>query len=169
MDDRRWTIVAAIACALGMGVKESMVTAPVMVVLFDRAFLFDSFRAAVAVRWRLYAALALTWVVLALQLVAAPRAGSAGFATGVSVWTYLLNQSVMIVRYLRLALWPDDLVINYGPPVSYALLDVLPHSRHRRTVVADGRGVSMEYCRGISRRVAIHHARAFVERRSDRH
>ncbi len=128
MDDRRWTIVAVLACALGMGVKESMVTAPVMVVLFDRAFLFDSFRAAVAVRWRLYAALAFTWVVLALQLVATPRAGSAGFATGVSVWTYLLNQSVMIVRYLRLALWPGDFVINYGPPVSYALLDVLPHA-----------------------------------------
>jgi len=128
MDDRRWTILAIVACALGMGVKESMVTAPLMVVLFDRAFLFDSFRAAVAVRWRLYAALALTWLVLALQLVSTPRAGSAGFATGVSVWTYLLNQSAMIVRYLRLAVWPDGLVLNYGPPVPYALLDVLPHA-----------------------------------------
>jgi hypothetical protein len=130
--DRRstiaWQTVAVITCALGMGVKESMVTAPVMVVLFDRAFLFDSFRTAVAVRWRLYAALALTWVVLALQVAATPRAGSAGFATGVSVWTYLLNQSAIIVRYLRLAIWPNGLVINYGPPVPYTLLEVLPHA-----------------------------------------
>lgn len=121
-------MAAVAACALGMGVKESMVTAPLMVVLFDRTFLFDSFRTAFVARRRLYFGLALTWLVLAFQLVTAPRAGSAGFATGVSAWTYLLNQSAMIARYLRLAVWPSDLVINYGPPVSYALLDVLPYA-----------------------------------------
>ena len=152
-----------------MGVKESMVTAPVMVVLFDRVFLFDSFRAAIAVRWRLYAGLALTWLVLAFQLVTTPRAGSAGFGTGVSVWTYLLNQSVMIVRYLRLAVWPSDLVINYGPPVPYALAGCSSARSGRcRASVADRGGVSMECGRGISRRVVFHHARAFVELRSDR-
>jgi Tfp pilus assembly protein PilF len=128
IDDRRWTIVSVAACALGMAVKESMVTAPLVVVLFDRIFLFDSFRAAVAARWRLYAAFASTWIVLISQLAATPRQGSAGFAAGVSVWTYLLNQCVMIARYLRLAVWPSDLVINYGPPVSYALGDVVPHA-----------------------------------------
>jgi len=123
-----WQAMAVAACAFGMGVKESMVTAPVVVALFDRVFLFDSFRAAIAVRWRLYVGLALTWLVLVFQLATTPRSGSAGFGTGVSVWTYLLNQSVMIVRYLRLALWPSDLVINYGPPVPYALADVLPQA-----------------------------------------
>jgi tetratricopeptide (TPR) repeat protein len=128
LGDRRWTMVCVVACGLGMGVKESMVTAPLVVVLFDRVFLFDSFRAAVATRWRLYLGLASTWIVLISQLAAAPREGSAGFATGVSVWTYLLNQCVMIARYIRLAVWPSDLVINYGPPVSYAPIDVLPHA-----------------------------------------
>ena len=123
-----WQIIATVACALGMGSKESMVTAPVMVVLFDRVFRFDSFHAAFAARWRLYVGLALSWVVLAYQLIAAPRAGSAGFRTGVSVWTYLLNQAEMIVRYLRLTVWPSDLVINYGPPVPYRLADVLPQA-----------------------------------------
>ena len=42
-----------------------------MVVLFDRIFLFDSFRAAAALRWRLYLGLMLTWLVLAFQLAAA--------------------------------------------------------------------------------------------------
>jgi tetratricopeptide (TPR) repeat protein len=121
-----WQIIATVACALGMGAKESMVTAPVMVVLFDRVFLFDSFHAALRARGRLYLALALAWLVLVLQLVSAPRAGSAGFGTGVSVWTYLLNQAEMIVRYLRLTVWPRDLVINYGPPAPYGLTDVLP-------------------------------------------
>jgi Tfp pilus assembly protein PilF len=128
IDDRRWTIAAVAACALGMGVKESMATAPLMVVLFDRAFLFDSWRAAITARWRLYAGLALTWLILVSQLASAPRAGSAGFSTGISVWTYLLNQAVMITRYLRLAIWPTDLVINYGTPVPYTWIDVLPHA-----------------------------------------
>jgi tetratricopeptide (TPR) repeat protein len=97
-------------------------------VLFDRAFVFDSFRSAAAARWRLYAGLALTWLVLAFQLVATPREGSAGFATGVSVWTYLLNQSVMITRYLRLTVWPSDLVMNYGPPAPYVFMDVAPYA-----------------------------------------
>jgi Flp pilus assembly protein TadD len=119
-----WAIAAVLACAAGMGAKESMATAPLMVILYDRIFLFDSFRSAAAVRWRLYVGLMLTWLVLAFQLVAGPRAGSAGFSTGVSAWTYLLNQSVMICRYLRLAAWPTDLAITYGAPVPYALSDV---------------------------------------------
>jgi protein O-mannosyl-transferase len=126
--DGRWTVVAIIACAVGIGVKESMVTAPVVVVLFDRVFLFDSLRTALAARWRLYLGLSLTWLVLIYELSAAPREGSAGFGAGVSVWTYLLNQSVMVARYLRLSVWPSDLVINYGPPVPYALADVIPQA-----------------------------------------
>ena len=111
--DRRWTIDDPVAgrgrCRLRIRHGREGVDGhrPVVVVLFDRVFLFDSFRAAIAARWRLYVGLALTWLVLAFQLVATPRAGSAGFATGVSIWTYLLNQSVMIVRYLRLAVLAD--------------------------------------------------------------
>ena len=67
-----WQAVAVAACAFGMGVKESMVTAPVVVALFDRVFLFDSFRAAIAVRWRLYVSLALTWLVLVFQVATTP-------------------------------------------------------------------------------------------------
>jgi protein O-mannosyl-transferase len=123
-----WTIAAGLACALGMGSKESMATAPLVVVLFDRVFLFHSVRDAFRARWRLYFGLALTWVILAFQLASTPRANSAGFETDVSVWTYLLNQAVMIVRYLRLVFWPVDLVINYGPPVAYTLADVIPQA-----------------------------------------
>src|SRR5262245_28448053 len=38
--DRRWQGIAIGACAIGMGCKESMVTAPVLVALYDRVFLF---------------------------------------------------------------------------------------------------------------------------------
>jgi hypothetical protein len=32
----------------------------------------------------------------------------------VSPWEYLLNQAIMIMRYLRLAVWPRGLVLDYG-------------------------------------------------------
>jgi Flp pilus assembly protein TadD len=56
-----------------------------------------------------------------------PRAAVAGFSSGVSPWTYLLNQSVMITRYLRLTIWPDSLVVFYGWPVALTAADVAPY------------------------------------------
>ncbi len=164
-----WAVAAVAACAIGMGAKESMATAPLMVILYDRIFLFDSFRAAAALRWRLYLGLMLTWLFLAFQLAAGPRAGSAGFSTAVSVWTYLLNQSVMICRYLRLAAWPTDLAITYGAPVPYALSDVLLESAVVVALVVVDRGrVSPMAGRRVSRCVVLHDAGALIELRSDR-
>jgi protein O-mannosyl-transferase len=125
---RPWPVVAAVACASGMACKESMVTAPILVALYDRVFIFDSIKAAAKERWRLYAGLAFSWLVLALLISSGPRIHSAGFSSGVSAWTYLLNQAVMIVRYLRLAVWPTSLVVNYGWPVPLTLGDVLPQA-----------------------------------------
>ena len=124
----RWPSVAALCCAAGMACKESMVTAPLMVALYDRSFVFPSVRDAWARRWRLYAGLAAAWIVLALLLWSGPRAHSAGFASGITAWTYLLNQTRMIPHYLRLAIWPRSLVVNYGWPAPVTLADVLPQA-----------------------------------------
>jgi tetratricopeptide (TPR) repeat protein len=109
-----------------MACKESMVTAPAAVMLYDVIFVFESPRQALRARWRFYASLCLSWVLLAALVWPGPRARSAGFATGVSPWTYLLNQAVMIPRYLQLAIWPRSLVVNYGWPAPLTLGDVLP-------------------------------------------
>jgi tetratricopeptide (TPR) repeat protein len=53
-----------------------------------------------------------------------PRVHSAGFGTGITIWTYLLNQTVMIVQYLKLAFWPQQLVVHYGFPRPLTLGDV---------------------------------------------
>jgi len=121
-----WTVTAIVSCLAGMGCKESMATAPLVVLLYDRAFIFDSWRSAFRGRRWLYAGLAASWIVLAALLWSGPRVHSAGFGSGVSPWTYLLNQTVMIVRYLRLAVWPTSLVVNYGWPQRLTLTDVLP-------------------------------------------
>jgi len=125
---RGWTTASIACCALGMASKESMVTAPLIVVLYDRVFRYDSFARAWRERRLLYGGLAATWVLLALILRSGPRVHSAGFSAGVSPWTYLLNQAVMIVRYLWLAIWPRPLVLMYGPPQALSLTDVLPQA-----------------------------------------
>ena len=121
-----WQALAVTACAAGMACKESMVTAPVAVALYDATMVFESPAQAFRERWRFYSALAATWVILATLLQTGARIHSAGFSSGVSPWTYLLNQTVMLVRYLRLAVWPTGLVVNYGWPRPLSLVDVLP-------------------------------------------
>jgi protein O-mannosyl-transferase len=126
-----WSVISVLACALGMGCKESMAVAPIIVFLYDRIFLFGSVREALAARWRLYGALGATWLVLAYLMLPGPRSSSVGTATlstQVRPVTYLLNQARMVTRYLRLSVWPSDLVVDYGPAVSLQLRDVLPQA-----------------------------------------
>jgi Flp pilus assembly protein TadD len=124
-----WRGLAVLTCGLGMACKEPMATAPVMIVLFERVFAFDSIGQAFASRWRFYAALAATLLVLAVLYWSGPREFSGGYAsTHVSTWTYLLNQTVILAHYLRLVVWPRGLVVAYGWTPTVTLGDVLPYA-----------------------------------------
>jgi tetratricopeptide (TPR) repeat protein len=127
LDRPGWRIVAVAAAALGMASKESMVTAPVVVAVFDRIFVYRSWKETWQRRGGLYVPLAATWMVLAALIWSGPRFRSAGFSSGVSPWTYLLNQTQMIVRYLRLSIWPRGLVIDYGTPRAMTLTEAAPY------------------------------------------
>ena len=123
-----WQVAAVASCAFGMGCKESMATAPLMIMLYDRVFVFESLKEGFRARSRFHAALAGTWLVLAALMWNGPRIHSAGFSSGVRPWTYLLNQAVMILQYLRLAVWPRSLIIDYGTPLPLTLRDVMPQA-----------------------------------------
>lgn len=122
-----WTVAAIAACAMGMGCKESMVTAPVMVLLYDLVFGAHSLKEAMRRRGLLYAGLAGTWLLLIALNISAPRSGSAGFSTATSATTYLLNQAVMIVMYLKLSVWPTPLVLDYGRTQPIAFQSAFPY------------------------------------------
>lgn len=117
-----WTAAAIAACLAGTLSKESMVTAPVVVALFDRVFLFPSWREAFARRRALYLGLAANWLVLGWLMAGTGRSTVGGDAA--AAWTYLLNQAVLIARYLRLVVWPVGLVSDYGTPRALSLGDV---------------------------------------------
>ena len=59
-----WQALAVIVCLLGMATKEVMVSAPLMVLVYDRTFVSGTFQAAWARHGKLHAALAATWLLL---------------------------------------------------------------------------------------------------------
>jgi len=125
---RAWQGVAVLACAIGMLCKESMITAPLMVVLFDMVFGFQPAVDALKRRWAFYLGLAATWILVAYSVHTASRELSGGYATThVSAWSYLLNQSVVITHYLQLVVWPQGLVAYYGWSLPTTVAAVLPN------------------------------------------
>lgn len=110
-----WFGVAIAACLLGVATKEVAAAAPLVIFLYDRTFLAGSWARAWRERSSVYLGLAATWIALAILILLSPdRGGTAGFGTGVSPWHYLLTQCTALVHYLRLAIWPQPLVFDYG-------------------------------------------------------
>ena len=121
-----WYALCALSCLLGMGTKEVMVTAPLVVLLYDRAFVAGTFGAACRRRAPLYLVLAGTWILLGFLVLGTggQRAGAVGLGLGVSMWSYALTQCGAIVHYLRLAAWPHPLVLDYGFALAHSASDV---------------------------------------------
>jgi Flp pilus assembly protein TadD len=121
-----WAATACAACLLGMGTKEVMVTAPVVVLLYDRTFLSGTFRGAWRRRGALHGALMACWLALApLVLRSGGRSGTAGFGSGVAWWAYCLAQFRAVAHYIRLAVWPHPLVADYGRVMGGSPAEVL--------------------------------------------
>src|SRR5262249_19157713 len=122
IDDR--PVASVVCCALGMASKEVMVSAPIVVGLYDRVFRFPSLRDAVRARAPFYLALAATWLVLAALLLVPRDESIAGGA--MTVGEYARTEAGVVVAYLRLALWPDALAIDHGVRIAEGWREVVP-------------------------------------------
>lgn len=117
----RWYGIAIVTCAAGMTAKAVMVTAPILVLMFDRMFLSTSWRQLVRCRGVLHGCLLATWLALLLGGEATgifqttPKDNiSVGFAyKGISPYAYAMTQPMVILHYLRLCFWPDTLCLDY--------------------------------------------------------
>ncbi len=145
--DRRysktWFVWSFLACLLGMASKEVMVSAPLIVLLYDRTFVVGSYREAWRRRGLYYSGLAATWLLLAWLVAGTTgRGGTAGFGTTVGAWPYLLTQCQAILHYLWLAVWPDPLVFDYGTATVGGLGEVWPQAL-LLVALAAGTGVAL--------------------------
>ncbi len=130
-DDSRiawgWLGAGVIAACLGMGSKETMVTAPLMALLYDRMFMAGSFKQALLKRPWFYTGLLFAWVLLAVLV-------SNGHQTSIGVnerggksdiWLYAVTQFGVILHYLKLTIWPHPLILDYFWPAAKSLNAIL--------------------------------------------
>ncbi|OYP37467.1 tetratricopeptide repeat protein [Rhodopirellula sp. MGV] len=116
---RLWHTITIFAFVAGMASKEVMVMAIPIGLIYDRCFLSDSWKQTLTRR-------GLVWgTCIGLICIAAVIRGPSVFETNRSVgftmdsispWQYIATQPLVILHYLRLVLWPDPLVFDYGWP-----------------------------------------------------
>jgi protein O-mannosyl-transferase len=112
---RVWRALTVIACVAGMLTKEVMATAPIMLVLLDRAVFAGSFREVWRRRGWLHAALAAMWVILAVFMMTTKlEARGVGFSFDLPWHRYARIEMYAVLHYLGLGLWPFPLVFDYG-------------------------------------------------------
>ncbi len=123
----QWHRLAVLFCGLGMGTREDMAVAPLLILLYDRVFLARSFKEIASRRRFLYAGLAATWLLLAACVIPNPRTHAAAEPGAIAPWTYALLQPRILLHYLRLTVWPHPLVLYYAWPVPVrAVSELLP-------------------------------------------
>lgn len=117
---RGWLALSIACCFLAMGSKEVAVSAPLLVLVYDRQFFTGDFRAALRERRGYYLSLASSWVLLVLCVWWADRGKTVGFDhLRVGSMDYLRTQMEALMLYLRLPFWPHPLTFDYfdWPPV----------------------------------------------------
>ncbi len=112
-----WGVTAVVACALGMGTKESMVTAPLLVVLYDYVFSGGEWSSLWRRRKNLYIGLFATWIIM-VMLVLGTLEGMYRDSSKTGMLRYAISQPLSILKYLRLVFWPRGLVLDYTNRIS---------------------------------------------------
>jgi tetratricopeptide (TPR) repeat protein len=122
----RWRAAAVAACALAMTSKEEAVAAPILLVLFDRAFNYESFSRAFAEQGAFYGSMAATWILLAICVASGPENPTVGYnrQPQVSAFEWLMTEAPVVIRYLTLTVWPSPLIAAYDWPIVRDLSDV---------------------------------------------
>jgi tetratricopeptide (TPR) repeat protein len=122
-----WLTASVFFCFLGVLTKEIIVTAPMIMLLYDRTFVAGSFREAWRLRWRYYLGLAGTWLLLACLRIGLSQP-SVGFSQGITWWSYALTSCRSVVLYCKLAVWPHPLVFYYGANIIEHATEAVPYA-----------------------------------------
>ena len=124
-----WYAAAVVACAIGMGTKEIMVCAPILLLLYDGVFIASSWSDLVRQRWKLHSLFFSTWIVffglLLLGISQATEEQAALFTTDSVRWDYALTQLNVLIHYLKLSLIPYPLCLDYRWPLVNSFSEAL--------------------------------------------
>src|SRR4029079_15880719 len=104
-----WLAFAFFSCLAGMASKEVMVSAPLIVLLFDRTFIAGSLVGAIRKSWPLYAALAAPWILLLGLSVGSPHGAATRLEHAPPLYIWWSTQAKVLWMYPKLAIWPNPL------------------------------------------------------------
>jgi protein O-mannosyl-transferase len=120
-----WQIGAVLACLAGMGSKEVMATAPIVVLVYDALFLADGFAATLRRRGWMYGGLCACWILLGALVASGPRTQSTGLSMGgITPWAYLSTQPQILLYYVKLVFWPWPLCLDYEWPIALSWIEI---------------------------------------------
>lgn len=126
-----WGCAAIVACVLGLASKETAIAVIPLGVLFDRVLLDTSWRELLTRRGWLHGVLiaiaTLGAVKILPELLRAGTNKTAGFNIGTYTWwEYVRSQPAVVLQYLRLAVWPDRLCLDYFWPAATVEQSIVP-------------------------------------------
>ena len=121
-----WYISSICACVVGTMCKEVIVTAPLVILLYDRCFISSSFKLALKKRWLYYCGIALSWIPLAI-FIKTIKHQAVGFEVGISPFTYALTECKAILLYIKLCYFPYPLIFDRGPLFIRTISEALPY------------------------------------------
>lgn len=113
-----WRTLSVISLLLGVGSKEVIVMAPAVVFAYEWHFVRPSIRDVLTSSWPLYSGY-LVGIIILFVLVYHGGTAKTGFSgTLYTPWLYWLSQPEVILHYLRLVIWPDNLCFDYSWPLA---------------------------------------------------
>ena len=126
---------------LGILSKETVITLPASLVLYDFLFLSESQIRQVLSRWRFYITFVIGAALAIYKLVTVMLVGAIGKAEGnLPPWNYFLTQTRVVTKYVQLVFFPLSLNLDYDFKPSGSLLEprVLAASLFLLTLIAAG-------------------------------
>jgi len=118
----RWHVATLFCCLSGMITKEVMITAPLVLILYDVCFISGSILHSFRRHWGRHLCLLSTalapFALLAWNL-SSDKPATAGFEyQACTPLQYALTQPAIILHYLQLSLWPTSLCFDYQWPIA---------------------------------------------------
>ena len=112
---RIWHALAVFAVFLGIGAKEVIVAAPLVILVYDALFVHGNLKKALGASRVLYSGLASCLLILILWTATGRTAGQAyGALDDFGPVRYLLTQPYALSHYLVNTVWPHELVLDHG-------------------------------------------------------
>lgn len=125
-----WQLSALVFFVLGLGSKEAMISAPLVIFIYDRLFLSSSFKQALKKHIVFYSGIFCVFLIPLSYLILVGKISHYWAYIfgrhGVDPWQYLMSQSEVVLHYIKLSVIPWGLCFDYDWQLPTSILSTIP-------------------------------------------